>query len=64
MFAILGFMAGIIAKATYQDIIPWLTANFPSIGLDWILSGLAGAILTIALVTAWVYLSGIGSSEK
>jgi lipid-A-disaccharide synthase-like uncharacterized protein len=64
MFAFLGFMAGIIAKATYQDVIPWIYANFPTIGLDWVLSGFAGALLTVGLVMAWAYVSNTGSSEK
>jgi hypothetical protein len=64
LFAFLGFMAGIIAKATYQDVIPWITANFPTVGLDWVLSGFAGAIITVGLVMVWAYVSGIGSSEK
>jgi len=64
MFALLGFMAGIIAKATYQGIIPWIMANFPSVGLDWVLSGFAGAILTVGLVMAWAYLSGTGKPER
>jgi lipid-A-disaccharide synthase-like uncharacterized protein len=64
MFGLMGFMAGIIAKATYQNIIPWLAANFPTIGLDWMLSGVAGAMLTVGLVMAWAYISGSGSSEK
>jgi len=63
MFAFLGFMAGIIAKATYQDIIPWIMTNFPTVGLDWVLSGFAGALLTIGLVMVWAYVSG-ASSEK
>jgi lipid-A-disaccharide synthase-like uncharacterized protein len=64
MFAILGFMAGIVAKATYQGIIPWIMANFPTVGLDWMLSGFAGAILTVGLVMAWAYLSNAGRSDK
>ena len=64
MFAFLGFMAGIIAKATYQDVIPWIMANFPNVGLDWVLSGFAGALLTVGLVMVWAYVSNTGSSEK
>jgi hypothetical protein len=64
MFGFLGFMAGIIAKATYQDVIPWIYANFPTIGLDWVLSGFAGALLTVGLVTVWAYVSNTGNPEK
>jgi len=58
-FAILGFFAGIIANFTYRHVIPWLSELvLPVLGLEWIFSGLAGAALTIVLVTAWAYLSG------
>ncbi len=58
-FAILGFFAGVIANFTYKYVIPWLSQIvLPVLGLEWIFSGLAGAALTIVLVTAWAYLSG------
>jgi len=58
-FAILGFFAGIIANFTYRHVIPWLSELvLPVLGLEWIFSGLAGAALTVVLVTAWAYLSG------
>ncbi|MDH5782363.1 MAG: hypothetical protein OEZ35_01670 [Candidatus Bathyarchaeota archaeon] len=58
-FAILGFFAGVIANFTYKYVIPWLSQIvLPVLGLEWIFSGLAGAALTILLVTAWAYLSG------
>ena len=58
-FAILGFFAGVIANFTYRYVIPWLSKLvLPVLGLEWIFSGLAGAALTILLVTAWAYLSG------
>jgi len=58
-FAILGFFAGVIANFTYRYVIPWLSKLvLPVLGLEWIFSGLAGAALTIVLVTAWAYLSG------
>ena len=56
-FALLGFMAGIFAKFTYEYSVPWLLAHFPMISWDWILSGLAGAVLTMFLVTIWAYAS-------
>jgi len=58
-FAILGFFAGVIANFTFKYVIPWLSQIvLPVLGLEWIFSGLAGAALTIVLVTAWAYLSG------
>jgi hypothetical protein len=58
-FASLGFVAGIVANFTGKFIIPWLsTFVLPTIGIDWILSGVAGALITIGLVSAYAYLSG------
>ena len=58
-FALLGFFAGLIANATWKYAIPWLsTFVFPSLGLEWIFSGIAGAFITLGLVTAWAYISG------
>ncbi len=58
-FAILGFVAGIVANVTWKYVIPWLSAIvFPMIGLEWVFSGVAGAFITLALVTAWAYVSG------
>ncbi len=60
-FALLGFVAGLVANFTGKFVIPWLsTFVFPSIGVDWILSGVAGAAITIGLVTAWAYMTGAG----
>jgi hypothetical protein len=56
-FAVLGFMAGIFAKFSYEYAVPWLLAHFPMIGWDWVLSGFAGAALTMFLVTLWAYAS-------
>jgi len=58
-FALLGFAAGIFANFTGKFVIPWLsTFVLPTIGIDWVLSGVAGALITIGLVTAWAYMSG------
>lgn len=57
LFGFLGFMAGIFAKFSYEFAVPWLIAHFPIISWDWILSGLAGAVLTMVLVTIWAYVS-------
>jgi len=60
-FALLGFVAGIVANFTGRYVIPWLsTFVLPNVGIDWILSGAAGALITIGLVTAWAYMSGPG----
>lgn len=56
--AVLGFMAGVIAQVTADYIIPWLIAVLPAlINVKWIVSGLAGATLTLVLISAWAYMS-------
>ncbi len=58
-FSLLGFVAGIVANFTGKFVIPWLsTFVLPTIGIDWVLSGVAGAMITIGLVTAWAYMTG------
>jgi hypothetical protein len=58
IIAILGFMAGVIAQLTADYIIPWLMTVLPAlINIKWVVSGLAGACLTIVLVTVWAYFS-------
>lgn len=56
-FSLLGFMAGIFAKFSYEFAVPWLITHFPMIGWDWVLSGFAGAALTLFLVALWAYAS-------
>ncbi len=58
MFGLLGFIAGLVANFTAKFVIPWLTTLvFPAIGLEWVLSGFAGAFLTVVLVTVWAYVT-------
>ncbi len=58
--ALLGFMAGIIAQVTATYVIPWLIAILPLLGglTSFMISGFAGAVLTVALVSVWAYLTG------
>ena len=59
MFAVLGFVGGVLANIVYRTVWPWLLAVFPSIlTAEWVLSGIAGALITTCLVVIWVYLSG------
>ena len=61
IFGVLGFFAGLVANFTWRYVIPYLsTIVFPLIGVEWILSGVAGAFITLGLVTAWAYISGPG----
>lgn len=57
--ALLGFMAGVIAQLTADYVIPWLMTVLPAlINVKWVVSGFAGACLTLVLVTAWAYMTG------
>jgi hypothetical protein len=58
IFAILGFIAGVIANLTYHYVLPVIFAIFPEIlAIEWILSGLAGASLTVFIMLVWAYAS-------
>jgi hypothetical protein len=58
--ALLGFMAGVIAQLTAVFVIPWIISILPALGglTSYMVSGFAGAVLTVALVSAWAYLTG------
>jgi hypothetical protein len=53
-------MAGIIAQLTAEFIIPWMISILPMLGglTSYMVSGFAGALLTIGLVSVWAYLTG------
>lgn len=57
-FAVLGFVGGVSANILYHTLWPWLLAVFPTIfHAEWVLSGIAGALITTFMVVIWVYLS-------
>jgi hypothetical protein len=58
--ALLGFMAGVIAQLTAVFVIPWIIAIIPALGglTSYMVAGVAGAVLTVGLVSAWAYLTG------
>jgi len=57
--AILGFIAGVIAELTIEYVIPWLAAVLPVIfSVRYVLAGLAGAFLTLIIVSVWAYVTG------
>lgn len=60
LIALLGFVAGVIAQVTATYFIPWLVIVLPSLaGLtSFVVAGSAGAILTVAIVGAWAYMTG------
>jgi hypothetical protein len=56
--AILGFFAGVIADLASTYVIPALIAALPGfLSARYLLSGLAGAFLTLVLVSIWAYIS-------
>ncbi|MEM2912087.1 MAG: hypothetical protein QXM52_00010 [Candidatus Bathyarchaeia archaeon] len=57
--AVLGFIAGVIAELTAEYVIPALITILPAFfSAKYILSGLAGAFLTVVLVSIWAYITG------
>ena len=59
LIALLGFVAGVIAQVTATYFIPWLILVLPSLaGLtSFMVAGFAGAVLTVAIVGAWAYMT-------
>jgi hypothetical protein len=59
LVAVLGFLAGVIADLTAEYIIPGLLVVLPAfLSARYVLSGLAGACLTLVLVSVWAYITG------
>jgi hypothetical protein len=59
LIALLGFVAGIIAQLCATFVIPWFVEVLPLLGsaTTYIISGVAGACLTVALVSVWAYVT-------
>ena len=56
IIALLGFMAGVIAQLTADYIIPWLMVVIPAlVQIRFLVSGFAGAALTLVLVSVWAH---------
>jgi len=57
--AILGFVAGIVADLSATYVIPALADVLPAfLSARYMLSGFAGACLTLVLVSIWAYVTG------
>ncbi len=57
--ALLGFAAGIIAQLAADYAIPWLMAVMPQlVQIRFLVSGFAGACLTLVLIGVWAYIAG------
>jgi len=59
VIALLGFIAGVIAQLTATVVIPWLMEALPLLSgaTTYIVSGFAGACLTVVLVSVWAYMT-------
>jgi len=65
IFALLGFIGGVLANFAYHTVWPWLLTVFPTIfTAEWVVSGIAGALITTFMVVIWVYLSGPPAEQK
>ncbi len=57
--ALLGFAAGVIAQLTADYVIPGLLAILPELAqIRFMVSGFAGACLTLVLVSVWAHITG------
>ena len=60
LIALVGFVAGVLAQVTATYLIPWLIIVLPSLAslTSFMVAGFAGAVLTVAIVGAWAYMTG------
>jgi hypothetical protein len=60
IIALLGFVAGVIAQVTMTYFVPWIVSVLPLLGnlTSFMVSGVAGAVLTVAIVSVWAYMTG------
>ena len=58
IFAILGFVAGIVANILYDAVVPAILAALPNISGKWLVSGFTGMLLTLLVLAVWAYFSG------
>jgi uncharacterized membrane protein YedE/YeeE len=59
MVALLGFAAGIIAQLAADYAIPWFLTVMPQlVQIRFLVSGFAGACLTLVLISVWAYIAG------
>ncbi len=59
VIAIVGFLAGVIAQVAATYFIPWFISVLPLLGgaTQFLVSGFAGAVLTVAIVSVWAYMT-------
>jgi len=57
-FMLIGFLAGVVANLAYRPLYDFLTKIFPTLfTFEWVLSGIAGALLSLVIVVIWATLS-------
>jgi len=55
---LMGFIAGVAGNFSHHKVFPTLLKIVPEIlRAEWVLSGLAGSLLTIITMVLWAYLS-------
>ena len=59
VIALLGFLAGVMAQVVGVYFIPWRISVLPLLGgaEAFLISGFAGACLTVVLVSAWAWMT-------
>jgi hypothetical protein len=58
VFAVLGFVGGILANWAYKQVLPVLVSMFPDLfTAEWFLSGLGGTVLTLLIIVVWASFS-------
>ncbi len=57
IFAVLGFVAGILANVLYDTVVPAILTALPNISGKWIVSGFTGMVLTLLVLSVWAYFS-------
>jgi len=58
VFTFLGFFGGVLFYFAYKRVFPFLLQIFPELlNAEWFLTGMAGAVMTVVLITVWATIS-------
>ena len=58
VFAFIGFLGGIVAYFAYKRLVPIILESFPELlNVEWFLSGIGGALMTLILIVIWASFS-------
>jgi uncharacterized membrane protein len=60
LIALIGFIAGVLVQVTATYVIPWIIEALPSLEKisPFLVAGFVGAILTVAGVCIWAFVTG------